>query len=384
MQHTTNTKTAPVQFAVFDIEEVELGLRLGSGGFSDVYEVKSFRQVNTRNQRRKHLHRGVRDTLTRLAPDGHYAIKFLKQELVEDPEGFDAAARDLQLEADILSRLDHENILKIRGWASAGLEAYSEMDRHDAYFLILDRLQKTLAQRIDEWYCWTSGADSATKDMKTRNKLLLEQLELALDIATGLEYLHEEGYIYRDLKPDNIGLDSRSRGKLFDFGLARKLPEGNTDDRFEMTGKIGTPRYMAPEVYQRRWYNAKADVYSFAHVLWEMLTFEKPYTGFTKSMHRHYTVELGVRPEIYKSWPPEIQKFLERAWHRDMAKRPTMKEVRDVLEIEVAKIQAKCRNERPKSQTTNDSSSGRKSSRRGYLPRELQILPNAAALRILQ
>eukprot|EP00540_Astrosyne_radiata_P018236 CAMPEP_0116844124 /NCGR_PEP_ID=MMETSP0418-20121206/12489_1 /TAXON_ID=1158023 /ORGANISM="Astrosyne radiata, Strain 13vi08-1A" /LENGTH=361 /DNA_ID=CAMNT_0004474993 /DNA_START=29 /DNA_END=1114 /DNA_ORIENTATION=+ len=330
-----NTQNDIKKFALFDIDEVELGKKLGCGGFSNVYQVKSFQPNNLRNRRIKRSHQEAREHLEQ-SNNGQYAIKFLKAEMLDNMERFDAAAIDLETEATILSRLDHENILKLRGWAANGPKAYGNMKRHDGYFLLMDRLEKTLSTRIEEW---KSLIDPTEDNQEMRKNMLLEQLKLALDIASALEYLHDKGYIFRDLKPDNIGMDSRSRGKLFDFGLARAMPKGNMDKTFEMSGKIGTARYMAPEVYKHMAYNTKADVYSFAHVLWEMLSLTKPYEHYSKTMHRKETVQKGVRPDLDPTWSSGIQKLLTKSWHCEIAERPTMKEVRTTLEIEIAELQ---------------------------------------------
>lgn len=75
--------------------------------------------------------------------------------------------------------------------------------------------------------------------------------------------------------------------KIFDFGLARVMPEDDGcpyTDKFEMSG-AGSPRYMAPECLSGDSYNMKADVYSFAIVLWEMLSASRPY-AFVKSLEQ--------------------------------------------------------------------------------------------------
>jgi hypothetical protein len=97
-----------------------------------------------------------------------------------------------------------------------------------------------------------------------------EPLKYVAQIASAISYLHERDIIYRDLKPKNVGIDVHGNVKLFGFGFARLLPhERNDNDTFKMTGRIGTLRYMGPEVALKEPYNLKADVYSWSVILWE-------------------------------------------------------------------------------------------------------------------
>lgn len=109
--------------------------------------------------------------------------------------------------------------------------------------------------------------------------LMLVMCSAALQIACGLKYLHSHKIIFRDLKPANIGFDVRGDVKIFDFGLARVMPDGGCPytDTFLMSG-AGSPRYMSPECLTLGdSYNMKADIYSFAIILWEMLSASRPY-----------------------------------------------------------------------------------------------------------
>lgn len=328
--------------ALFDIDEVVRGQRLGSGAFSHVDQIDAFLPREDRNDKviinaddhatREHF----ANTVTNENGAPRFAIKIIQPAMMNDENDFRTAAGGLANEADILSKLDHPHIIKLRGFPADGVRAYVRTERYDGYFLILDRLNETLSERIQLWKRESKRLRKPVfvlKQSSRRQELLLERLNVALDIASALSYLHSKRIIYRDLKSDNIGFDDAGRLKLFDFGLSRSLPRTGDDlaGSFEMSGKVGTKAYMAPEVYEREPYNTKADVYSFAMLLWEILALQRPFAQHTKQMYRVRVVKNGERPLIDRSWPMEIQTLLRRAWSRDMDARPTMHQVCEIL-----------------------------------------------------
>jgi len=357
-------RPATEYMGLFDINELTLGKHLGSGGYADVYEIKGFRlnedrqehMTSTQNTARDFLKQHVarRRLIGKKQP--RYAVKFLQEKLVHNDKGFKIAAMDLASEQTILTDIEHPNILKIRGWGADGIHGYQKQLRHDGYFLILDCLKESLEERIRTWKkydrqltdpSWLQSilTDEAKRDLKRRD-FLAQKLQVGHDICCALEYLHEKGLIYRDLKPANVGFDVRNDVKIFDFGLARALPkEGGIPDpnsgnetSFDMSGGVGTLRYMAPEVCQKQRYNTKADVYSFAHLLWEMLALEKPYEYYTRQIHRTRVVEMGERPRIQGSWPSGVRDLIRNAWDADMSKRPTIQECRKILAREIGDL----------------------------------------------
>jgi serine/threonine protein kinase len=147
-------------------------------------------------------------------------LKCLKPELLEgdNPKVFLDAATDLVVEAKYLAKLSHENILKVRGLAEGWESAFSNGE-YDSFFLLVDRLDETLNQRIKRW---------RHGELPEENSLE-RKLPLMRQLASALAYLHERRILFRDCKPQNIGL-IKERGsfsqsiRLFDFGFCRELP----------------------------------------------------------------------------------------------------------------------------------------------------------------
>ena len=293
------------------------------------------------------------------AKDGRqYACKHLKRKLMEQPENFRLAAAEMACEAHMLASFDHPHILKIRGWAYNGIASFED-GFHDSFFLLLDQLDETLDQRIDRWRAeveqqaacsiiahgthagigtlWRRlrhhpaspesvlTADEESHHLNITTQLhCIEKLEVMQGVASALEYLHERGVVFRDLKPNNIGFLG-NRVQLFDFGLSRELPALDTSVPFEMSGKVGTLRYMAPEVAMHQPYNVAADVYSWAMVCYETLSLEKPFNGWTRDMHANLVCNQGLRPDTVNCLgmvPPEMGVLLEHCWSSLAVKRP--------------------------------------------------------------
>src|SRR5207244_7169401 len=105
-----------------------------------------------------------------------------------------------------------------------------------------------------------------------------EALEIAIEVARGLAFAHEQGLIHRDVKPQNVLLNGDGRAKVTDFGIARTLDV----DGMTQTGTVlGTSNYIAPEQASGQPVDAHTDVYSLGVVLFELLTGRVPFPGET-------------------------------------------------------------------------------------------------------
>jgi serine/threonine protein kinase len=161
---------------------------------------------------------------------------------------------------------------------------------------------------------------------------------IAPGIARAMEFLHQNRVIYRDLKPQNVGIDTKGNVRLFDFGLARfhHVPvqegqgqgQGQSQQR-KLTGRTGSVRYMAPEVARSQDYSFPADVYSYSILLWEVCTLQKAYASAVSVSRLLKQVAHGkVRPSLERiDYCPATQELLTRCWYPEPGRRPTFAKI---------------------------------------------------------
>ncbi|XP_068646104.1 serine/threonine-protein kinase STY46-like [Aristolochia californica] len=151
-------------------------------------------------------------------------------------------------------------------------------------------------------------------------------LKVAIDVSKGMNYLHQNNIIHRDLKAANLLMDENEVVKVADFGVARVQSQSGV-----MTAETGTYRWMAPEVIEHKPYDHKADVFSFGVVLWELLTGKLPYEYLTPLQAAVGVVQKGLRPTIPKHTHPKLVELLERCWQQDPTLRPDFSEIIEIL-----------------------------------------------------
>ncbi|KAJ3061041.1 hypothetical protein HK102_009275, partial [Quaeritorhiza haematococci] len=289
-QVTINNTRQEIKSLVRSIEEYEVLDELGVGGFGQV--VKARRLAET------------------------FALK--KILLGRNNKMDDEAKRTFLTEAKIMHSVRHNRLVSL----------YSIIMEDDPpnYGLVMEYMPNgSLAE-----YILMNGKLDRTN-----------AYNIALDIASGMEYLHSRNFNHRDLKSANVLLDKDLHAKVCDFGLAqtRAVAQKNSGKSDHTSSRLeGTINYMAPELFREidewRTPNAAtsnlADVYAFGIICWEMVSGQWPWKESKQSAIPTFVME-GKRPPMPKDVNAQFKDLIESCWHQDPEKRMTFEEVINYL-----------------------------------------------------
>ncbi len=153
--------------------------------------------------------------------------------------------------------------------------------------------------------------------------------QMGLDAARGLLYLHGKRILHRDLKSRNVLVDEYNRAKLSDFGLAKVA----SSSQMYGAGIPGTTQWVAPELFHGEKYTPACDVYSFAIVLWELLSRQVPYRHKVRGAISGF-VQNGGRETLPPDSPSSLQALVLRCWAQIPKDRSNMKSVVKTLQAE--------------------------------------------------
>ena len=211
------------------------------------------------------------------------ALKFLPPDLSGEPE----QKRQLIQEARAASALDHPNIgVLYEIHETPDGQLFLAMAYYDGE-PVTNRIQAGLS--------------------------VTEAVDIARQIAQGLDYAHRHGVIHRDIKPGNVIVTAEGVAKIIDFGLA-KLPE------MTMTlGYVkGTPAYMSPEQAVGKEIDFRSDIWSLGAILYEMVTAALPFAGKTESTATQNNAKVGGARRPLREVNPDVPEALERIVNRAM------------------------------------------------------------------
>lgn len=248
---------------------------IGVGGMGDVY-------------RATHIH-----------IDTEFAVKLLKPEFVADQ----TAIKRFRLEAKAAGRIQHPNAVRVTDFG---------VTPEKIVYLVMELVQ----------------GHSLRELIRTEKRLeTLRAVNIIRQVCGAVEAAHRSGVIHRDLKPDNIIIESHPSGervKVLDFGIA-KLREAKTDSFLTQAGTIiGTPQYMSPEQCQGQSLDPRSDIYSIGIVLYEMLTGTVPFDG--ESTLQVVYNQLHLIPKSVQELSPQLPQPLAKVIMRTLEKEPDQRQ----------------------------------------------------------
>lgn len=129
-----------------------------------------------------------------------------------------------------------------------------------------------------------------------------------------LEYLHEHGWVYRDLKPSNVMLDVEGHAHLVDFGLCKRV-----EKRMRRWSTGGSVEYLSPEVFESGKYDASVDWWSLGVVLWEMLSGDVPTNGV---LEKPWYMSMGAFNVCYRLMERDVKRRLGACGSEEVKRHP--------------------------------------------------------------
>ena len=240
---------------------------------------------------------GVVYLARQVRPARYVAVKVLLPNLIADSNVYREFLARFQREADVIARLEHVNIMPIY--------EYGEQD--GMAYLIMPYLP-----------------GGSLRDRLTQQPMLPlhDTVNYISQAASALDYAHAQGVIHRDLKPGNFLLHNDGRLVLADFGIARIMQESTNTSISTLTNTgmmLGTPEYMAPEMFTGNLVDYRSDIYALGIILYQLLSGQVPFKGST--LYTIATKHLQDAPPplraIQPALPFAIDNVIQTPWQKN-------------------------------------------------------------------
>lgn len=226
-----------------------------------------------------------------IASGRHFAMKVLLPERIEQEE----PRRLLLHEAEVGLELVHPNVIRIYSVSKNPKNPYFVME-----FFPAGSIKARMLRKEDAF-------------LRERMQDILKQA------ATGLAFMNAKGWVHRDIKPDNILVNSAGEVKLIDFAIAQKIPTGWAKWFWRKQRPQGTRSYMSPEQIRGLVLDGRADIYSFGIMAYELVCGKPPFraTGNQELLQKHI-LEKPVSPLVHN---PDVTKEFAELVLRMLAKK---------------------------------------------------------------
>jgi len=209
------------------------------------------------------------------------------------------AAAELKHEYSVGKTLDHPAVIKTYDYGTGKDGAYMVME-----FFKTPNLKQQIHEGTERFH------------------FRLEPILIAA--ARGLDYMHEQGWVHRDIKPDNYLVREDNEVRLIDFNLSQRIKKGLAKI-LSGKGKVqGTYSYMSPEQIRGQTLDERADIYSFGCMVYEMLTGKLPFTANNSNelLNKHLKAKPTKLSMLNKNIQPDFADLVHRMIAKDPADRP--------------------------------------------------------------